>query len=62
MKCSKCGHEYQIKLGSKIISKGVKVLTAMTTIITISCEKCGQISQIPIGSSSFISVKQDEED
>ena len=62
MKCSKCGNEFEIKLGSKIISKGVKILTAMTTIVTCQCEKCGQVSQIPIASSSFMSVKQDKEE
>ena len=60
MKCSRCGHEFEIKLGSKIISKGCKILTAMIAIVTIQCENCGQIFQVPIQSKSFFTVKKDK--
>ena len=53
MKCNKCGHEYEIKLGAKI-------LTAMTTIVTAQCEQCGQIFQVPVASKSFFTVKKKE--
>ena len=60
MKCPRCGKEFGIKLGSKIISKGCKILTAMTAIVTIQCENCGSIFQVPIASKSFIVVKKEE--
>ncbi len=47
MKC-KCGNEIDLKIGSKVVSKGCEVLTAMTMIATIKCSKCGAMSQVPI--------------
>ncbi len=61
MKCPTCGKEITVKLGAKIVSKGCKILTAMTTIVTAQCENCGALFQLPITSKSFISVKQDKE-
>jgi len=58
MKCPKCQNNFEIKLGSKVMTKGCKVLTAMTTIITTQCEKCGEVFQIPLSSKSFMSVKE----
>lgn len=59
MKCVTCGKEFNVKLGSKLISKGCKILTAMTTIVTVQCENCGQIFQVPVTSKSFMIVKKD---
>ncbi len=59
MKCANCGKEFEVKIGSKLVSKGCKVLTAMTTIVTVQCEKCGAISQVPIASKSFLVVKKE---
>lgn len=58
MKCTKCSNEMLIKLGSKILTEGCEVLTAITTIITIKCDKCGALYQIPISGSSFMTVKK----
>ncbi|MEK6873722.1 MAG: hypothetical protein AABW91_02660 [Nanoarchaeota archaeon] len=59
MKCSRCGYEFEIKLGARIVSKGAKILTAMTTIVTAQCEQCGQIFQVPVASKSFFTVKKE---
>lgn len=58
MKC-KCGKGINIKMGSKLIAKGCKVLTAMTVIVTAQCEKWGAIFQVPITNSGAI-IKKDE--
>ena len=58
MKC-KCGNEIDIRMGSKLISKGCKILTAMTVIVTAQCEKCGAIFQVPIKSDGSI-IKKEE--
>jgi len=58
MKC-KCGNEISIMMGSKLIPKGCKILTAITVIVTAQCKKCGVIFQIPIKSDGVI-VKKDE--
>ena len=57
MKC-KCGNEIDIKMGSKLIVKGCKVLTAITVVVTAQCEKCGEMFQVPIKSDGSI-VKRD---
>ena len=62
MKCSKCGHEFDVKLGAKLVSKGCKILTAMTTIVTLQCESCNQISQVPVASKSFMVIKKENEE
>jgi len=59
MKCPKCGSDIQVGVGAKVITKGCKVLTSFTTILTCQCEKCGAIFQIPVESKSFMSVKED---
>ncbi len=53
MKC-KCGNEIEIKMGSKIIVKGCKVLTAMTVIVTAQCATCGSVFQVPIKSDGAV--------
>ena len=60
MKCPKCNAEITLKIGSKVISKGAKVLTGMTTVLTLRCDKCSHIYQTPVISNSFISIKKDE--
>jgi uncharacterized Zn finger protein len=60
MKCQNCGNEMTLKLGAKLISKGCKVLTAMTTIVTTQCDQCGTMFQMPITSKSFIAVRKEE--
>lgn len=57
MKC-KCGNEIDIKMGSKLLSRGCKVLTAVTIVVTAECEKCNLIFQVPIRSSG-LSVKRE---
>jgi hypothetical protein len=57
MKC-KCGNDISIKMGSKLIAKGCKILTAMTVIVTAQCEKCREIFQVPIKSDGVV-VKKD---
>lgn len=57
MKC-KCGNDIDIKMGSRLITKGCKVLTAMTVVVTAQCEKCGSMFQVPIKSNGTI-IKRD---
>ena len=57
MKC-KCGNDIKIGMLGKAKSEGCKILTAMTTIITGQCEKCGIIFQVPISSNDVV-VKED---
>ena len=47
-----------IKMGSKLITKGCKVLTTMTVVVTGQCDKCGSMFQVPIKSDSAI-IKRD---
>jgi hypothetical protein len=57
MKCQ-CGNEINIKMGTKLISKGCKILTAMTVIVTAQCNGCGKVFQVPIQSNNAI-IKED---
>jgi hypothetical protein len=57
MKC-KCGNDIEIKMGSKLITKGCRVLTAMTVVITAQCENCGEMFQVPIKSDGVIVKKE----
>ena len=59
MKC-KCGNDIAIQLGTNITTKGCKVLTSLTTIITVQCEKCKAIIQVPLSSKSVLSGKEDK--
>jgi len=58
MKC-KCGNDISIKMGSKLITKGCKILTAMTVVVTAQCDKCGEMFQVPINSQGAI-IKKEE--
>ena len=53
MKCN-CGNDMEIRMGSKLIVKGYKVLTAITVVVTAQCEKCGSMFQVPIKSDGAI--------
>ena len=59
MKC-KCGNEIAIKMGAKVDTRGCKVLTSMTTIITAECSISKEKFQVPISSSEYI-MKEDVE-
>ena len=58
MICS-CGNEISIKMGSKVVPTGCKILTAVTVIVTAQCDKCGIMFQVPIKSDGAISVSKD---
>ena len=45
-------------MGSKLISEGCRVLTAITIIVTAQCENCGSVFQVPIKSNGAIIKKQ----
>lgn len=59
MKCSKCGNEIQVKLASKMLTKGAKVITSLTTILTVKCDKCDNIFQISVQGNSMLSINKD---
>jgi len=46
-------------MGSKLITKGCRVLTAITVVVTAQCENCGSLFQVPIKSNGAI-VKKDQ--
>ena len=58
MKCPHCSQELIIQVASKVKCEKCKILTAMTSIVTIQCEKCNHFFQFPIQSKSFFSVKK----
>ena len=60
MKCEKCGNDIKIALGTNLINKGCKVLTSITSIVTVQCEKCNHVFQVSINSKSFMNVKEDK--
>lgn len=60
MKCLNCGNEIKIALGTKIAAKGCKILTNLTTIVTVQCENCNHVFQESLESKSFMSVKEDK--
>jgi hypothetical protein len=49
MEC-KCGNAIDVRMGSNVIAKGCKILTAMTVVVTAQCEECGRMFQVPIKS------------
>lgn len=46
-------------MAAKVACQGCKILTSMTTIMTIECLQCGEKFQAPVSSGEFI-VKEDE--
>jgi hypothetical protein len=56
MKCE-CGNEISIQMGAKVLPKGCRILTALTVVVTIQCENCSKVFQVPIKSSSSITKK-----
>lgn len=59
MKCPKCGNNFEVKIGTKAVCRGCSILTSMTTILTVKCEKCDVVFQVPVSSKSMMSVKKD---
>jgi RNase P subunit RPR2 len=59
MKCEKCSSEIMIQSAAQVRAKGCKILSNLTTIITIQCDVCRHIQQIPIKGKSVLSIKKD---
>lgn len=53
MKC-KCGNEINIKIASRVQCSGAKMLTSMTSILTLECLQCMEKFQVPVSSSDYI--------
>ncbi|PIN91241.1 hypothetical protein COU57_01415 [Candidatus Pacearchaeota archaeon CG10_big_fil_rev_8_21_14_0_10_32_14] len=60
MNCPHCGNVFVIKLAAKVNCIGCRVLSSMTTIMTIECEKCNQISQLPIQNKTIMNIEKDK--
>ena len=60
MRCPNCDNDIKVVLGTKLASKGAKVLTTLTTVITLQCAKCGKVFQVPLQSKNFLSIKEDK--
>jgi RNase P subunit RPR2 len=58
MKCPKCEENLKIAVGAKALCEGCNVLTHITSIVTIQCQKCGHVFQVPVESKSFLNVKK----
>ena len=58
MKC-KCGNPIDVNMAAKLSCKDCKILTSMTTILTVECSNCREKFQIPISSAEYI-VKENE--
>jgi hypothetical protein len=52
MKC-KCGNDIKLNLGLKLATTGCEILTSVTTIVTVKCNKCKAVFQIPVSSQAF---------
>lgn len=59
MKC-KCGNQIDIRMASKLVARGCKILTAVTMVVTAQCEKCGEIFQVPVQSNNAIVKRSDD--
>ena len=57
MKCPNCDAPINIKVASKIDSKNCKVMTVMTSTLTIQCLYCDEILQVPVQSQGFLKIK-----
>ena len=59
MKCPHCGKELVIQAASKVNCEGCRVLTAMTSVLTVQCDKCKHVFQIPVQSKEIFGVKKE---
>jgi len=59
MKCPKCNNEFKIQIASNIKSEGCHILTEVTSILTVQCDKCKGVFQLPISGKRFLSVKKE---
>ena len=59
MICPNCKEEMKLQIAAKINAEKCKVLTAMTSVITVQCDKCSHIFQVPVQTKSFLNIKTD---
>lgn len=52
MKCPRCGNHIEVTIGAKLQTRGCKILTSVTTIVTVQCGKCNATFQVPVSSSA----------
>ena len=60
MKCPNCNQDILIQLATKINCNKCKVITSTTSIITVQCEACKHIFQVPIQSKRIFGVRRDD--
>ena len=59
MKCIHCGEELIIQIASKVNCKGCKVLAEITSVVTVQCEKCRHVFQVPIQTKGIFGVRKE---
>ena len=60
MKCPKCENEIQVGTAMKVSARGARIVTNPTAVLTIKCDKCGEVFQVSTSVKSMLSVKSDE--
>ncbi|GBE20636.1 MAG TPA: hypothetical protein ENG87_03650 [Candidatus Pacearchaeota archaeon] len=60
MKCPHCNQDLFIQIATKTNCKNCRILPNMTSIVTVQCDKCKHVFQIPIQSKSILGVKEDK--
>jgi len=61
MQCPKCKSELKIQAITKINAQNCKVLDSATTVLTIQCDNCSNIIQVPISNKNVLSVQKEKE-
>ncbi len=59
MKCPKCNETLLIQVGIKVNAQKCKILTELTSILTVQCDKCKHVFQLPVQGKRAFSANKD---
>lgn len=58
MRCPNCKNEIIVQVATNVKTKDCKILTNFTSVLTVQCEKCKIVFQVPVQNKSILSVKE----
>lgn len=60
MKCPKCGNEFEVRIGASVDCSGCKVLTSLTTVVTVQCNECKLFFQVPVMGMTNVKIQKEK--
>lgn len=59
MKCPSCEKELILQIATQVKAEQCHILTEITSVVTVQCDACKSVFQVPIKNKKVYSVKEE---